>query len=518
MRSDAKRPRPLAPPALERGREPGRAGWRERWHRRHLNRYGYRLDADADLDAQCDTFWHRHEAYHREYHRRGGPSFAKRLLVAFVFAWLLSMIVAGLVLEAMFVWFPSAGIAHGLGEQAAWIAQHLRFDAAGRPVTLDEAPDTAWLHTAAPRDWKFRVLDARGATILASEPGAPALAPAGLAFDGARDRFDMVADGLPLHVVTQALAHDGHPYFIQAAISDRAAAVFRGSVVGPILQNAAGIAVIALALFGVGVHFMLRRVLRPLSEASAAASRIDPRNLETRLSAQTMPREMRPLIEAFNEALDRLEKGYRVQQEFLASAAHELKTPLALMRGQVELSESTERETLLHDIDVMARQVHQLLHLAEASEVGNYEFERVDAAVVAGEAVAFLQRLAQRAAVHLDLRAPDAMAPVRADRGALFVLVKNLAENAIQHSPRGAVVSLVLGGGGIVVRDEGDGIAPEHLGELFKRFWRGPARRDNGAGLGLSICFEIATAHGWRLTARNGNAGGAEFQVEFAPS
>ena len=252
-----------------------------------------------------------------------------------------------------------------------------------------------------------------------------------------------------------------------------------------------------------------------MREASAAASRIAPRNLEMRLSAQSMPREMRPLIEAFNEALDRLEKGYRVQQEFLASAAHELKTPLALMRGQVELSESAERETLLQDIDVMARQVHQLLHLAEVSEVGNYEFEQVDVAVVAGEAVAFLQRLAQRGAVHLDLRAPEAMPAVRADRGALFVLLKNLVENAVQHSPRGSVVAIAVGARGLVVRDEGAGIAPEHLGELFKRFWRGPARRDCGAGLGLAICFEIAMAHGWRLSARNGSACGAEFELEF---
>ena len=98
----------------------------------------------------------------------------------------------------------------------------------------------------------------------------------------------------------------------------------------------------------------------------------------------------------------------------------------------------------------------------------------------------------------------------------MFVLVKNLVENAIQHSPRGAVVTIAVGARGIVVRDEGAGIAPEHLGELFKRFWRGPARRDSGAGLGLAICFEIATAHGWTLAARNA-ACGAEFDVGFGP-
>jgi signal transduction histidine kinase len=67
---------------------------------------------------------------------------------------------------------------------------------------------------------------------------------------------------------------------------------------------------------------------------------------------------------------------------------------------------------------------------------------------------------------------------------------------------------------GVSVRDEGAGIAPEHLGELFKRFWRGAARRDTGAGLGLAICHEIALAHGWSLVARNGTVG-AEFLVSF---
>ena len=227
-----------------------------------------------------------------------------------------------------------------------------------------------------------------------------------------------------------------------------------------------------------------------------------------------MPRELQPLIRAFNEALDRLQQGYRVQQEFLAAAAHELKTPLSLIRGQVELSESPDRELLLGDIDRMARQVAQLLHLAEVSEARNFQMAETDLGGVAGEAVTFLQRLAQRGNVHLDLRVAETLPPRRADRGAVFVLLKNLIENAIQHSPTGAVVTVDVRPNGISVRDEGEGIPPEHLGELFKRFWRGASRRDTGAGLGLAICHEIALAHGWSLVARNGTAG-AEFLVSF---
>jgi signal transduction histidine kinase len=434
------------------------------------------------------------------------------LLATFIIASLLSIALAAVGLETVFNWHRSAVLSHSLRKQADWIESHLVFDAAGEPTALDEPPDTAWVYTAAKRDWKYRVVDTRGVAVLSSDAGAPPFAPTPAGFDATRERFDVVADGLALHVVSQALSRDGRRYFVQAAISDRAAVLFSGAVVGPILKNALIIAAVSLLLFALGVQGMLRHLLLPLRRASDAASRIAPRNLDTRLSEALMPRELRPLIRAFNEALDRLQQGYRVQQEFLASAAHELKTPLALIRGQVELSDSADRELLLGDIDRMARQVHQLLHLAEVSEARNFQMAELDLGAVAAEATTFLQRLAQRADVHLDLRVADALAPRRADRGAVFVLLKNLIENAIQHSPGGAVVTVDVRASGVSVRDEGEGIPLEHLPELFKRFWRSAARRDVGAGLGLAICHEIALAHGWSLVARNGTVG-AEFLV-----
>ena len=460
--------------------------------------------------------WRRRAAWHLVHHRRHhqGGSLGGRLLATFIVASLLSIVLAAVALETAFNWHRSLALSHGLGEQVDWIESHLVFDAAGKPTALREPPDTAWVYSAATRDWKYRVADGRGAALLSSDAGAPAFAPTAAGFDGTRERFDVVADGLPLHVVSKALSHDGRPYYVQVAISDRAAALMSGAIVGPILQNALVIAAISLVLFALGVHATLGHLLLPLRRASEAASRIAPRKLDTRLSQAMMPREMRPLIGAFNEALDRLQQGYRVQQEFLAAAAHELKTPLALIRGQVELSDSPDRAVLLADIDRMARQVHQLLHLAEVSEAHNFQISALDVGAVAVEATTFLQRLAQRGNVHLDLRVAEGLAERRADRGALFVLLKNLIENAIQHSPSGAVVTVDVRANGVSVRDEGAGIPPEHLSQLFKRFWRGTARRDTGAGLGLSICHEVALAHGWTLVARNG-AAGAEFLVSF---
>jgi signal transduction histidine kinase len=137
-------------------------------------------------------------------------------------------------------------------------------------------------------------------------------------------------------------------------------------------------------------------VLKPLREASEAAARIEPRNLSARIVIRHVPVEFSPVIDAFNQALDRLATGYRVQQAFLEATAHELKTPLALLRAQIEMEGCDDRGALLRDIDQIARQVHQLLHLAEVSEDRNYRFESTDVAAVAENVVEYLSRLAER--------------------------------------------------------------------------------------------------------------------------
>jgi signal transduction histidine kinase len=213
--------------------------------------------------------------------------------------------------------------------------------------------------------------------------------------------------------------------------------------------------------------------------------------------------------------LERLEVGYRVQKEFLATAAHELKTPLALMRGQVELDGSPGGAALLNDIDHMARQVQQLLHLAEVSEVQNYSVETVDVMAIVAAAVDQLARLSQSREVTVRMEGPSRKVMLPADPGALTVLVRNLVENAVHHSAPSSIVMVEVDELGICVRDHGRGIDPADMPMLFKRFWRGAHRRDEGAGLGLSICHEIAQVHDWALTARNAQRG-AEFTLLFS--
>jgi len=102
-----------------------------------------------------------------------------------------------------------------------------------------------------------------------------------------------------------------------------------------------------------------------------------------------------------------------------------------------------------------------------------------------------------------------------ADAGELFVLLKNLIENAIDCSPRGGTVRITLSSEGLRVEDQGPGVPEAYRTLVFERFWRAPDNRNPGSGLGLAICMDIASAHGWRLECRASALGGALFEVGF---
>jgi signal transduction histidine kinase len=400
--------------------------------------------------------------------------------------------------------------------KAADLIHHgLRFDSEGVPrAIVPLSSDFSAVFDDFADELKYRVLDRSGGVVLSSEANAIALAPPGQAFDPTLGSYMLNSGGQKLMVLTEPMVHGTQTYYIQVAISKRLAAFARTLSTHIRVNSMLRFPLASVVLVIVAVYFTLRKVLKPLREASGAAARIDAHNLSKRLPTRNLPNEFLPLVDAFNLTLDRLEKGYIVQRAFLAGAAHELKTPLALIRAEIDLDGTTDREALLHEIDRMARQVNQLLHLAEASETQNYVFESVDLAAVAEDVADYLRRLAERREVYLDVRCAPGISVLQADRGALFMLLKNLLENAIQHSPVSGVVAVTVDTDHLCIRDEGPGIAADELPKLFRRFWRGPMRRNDGAGLGLSICAEIAAAHKWELTARS-TGRGAEFMLSF---
>lgn len=377
----------------------------------------------------------------------------------------------------------------------------LLFDSSGKPVGLDINDfDVEWIFESLKRETAYRVLDGAGNVVLSS-PGSeviwPESAAAGQPVIGS---FEFQQRGETMHGATEAVVHEGQTWYLQFTASTRFLQLVYQAFSLPF--TGMGITLFSLVLlfvFGASVYVTLRYTFKPLRDVSNSAAEISPRSLHARLQIDAIPSEIAPLVVSFNNVLERLEHGYRVQQEFLATAAHELKTPLALIRAQIELmDDGRERKSLLNDVEHMTRQVHQLLHLAEASEIQSYRFATVNVREVADEAVNYLQRMADTAQVRL-LISGDSEPYWLADRGALFTLLKNLLENAIQHAPRGSDVHVEVGSS-VTLRDWGPGVEEEQLAHLFTRFWRGAHRRDHGAGLGLSICQEITTAHGWTLS------------------
>lgn len=441
-----------------------------------------------------------------------------QLMASYGLALLLTGAALGAAMYALLISSEEAIARKGLALQARWIDDSLQFDAAGRPSLQRGEDHFGWIYDGASNDLKYVLLDGAGRVLLASDPQAQPLAPPGERFDPARPQFRLVADGVPMRVLTLPLQRNGRTYYVQTARSDRFQDLTIRSIAKPVLRTTLYGAVASLLVLAVVVYFTLQRTLRPLRLASQAAAAVAPDNLSERLQTAGLPTELTPLVDAFNQALDRLAHGYRVQQDFLAGAAHELKTPLALIRAQIECDDTRpDRAALLRDIDLMARQVNQLLHLAEASEAQNYVIQPTRVAEVASDVTGFLARLADQRQVLLRVEpGSDAGRLIDADESATFVMLKNLVENAIRHSLPGGTVTVAIGDTGLWVQDSGPGIAEEDLPRLFTRFWRGADRRDDGAGLGLAICQQIARTHGWRLAAHN-RAPGARFTVDFAP-
>jgi two-component system sensor histidine kinase QseC len=405
---------------------------------------------------------------------------------------LLCTYVAALVLTAGFivgaVWFDTTqGVAgeRVLRGAADILHRSVRFDAAGAPGLAVSLPShLSWIVREFPADVKYRVLDAAGAGLLSSANDGAAFAPPGRPFDSTLQSFMVASGGQRLFVKTESVRHGTQTYYLQVAVSERFAAFVAALTSRLQVLYTLRLALASLLPVTIAVYFTLRRVLKPLRETSGAAARIDADSISSRLSTRNLPVEFRPVVEAFNLTLDRLEQGYIVQRAFLAGAAHELKTPLAVIRAQIDIGGAADREVLLRDVDRMARQVSQLLHLAEASETQNYAFESVDVAAVTEDVADYLRPLAARREVYVETRCTAELVALQADRGALFMLLKNLLENAIQHSPAGGFVSIAIDSNQFSIHDEGPGFTADELPNLFKRFWRGATRRDEGAGAG----------------------------------
>jgi signal transduction histidine kinase len=274
---------------------------------------------------------------------------------------------------------------------------------------------------------------------------------------------------------------------------------------------------ILLLLLAIDI-LIFRRALRPLLSASEMAKRINPNRTDVRLPPENIPKEILPLMQAVNQALDRLEDGFRVQREFTADAAHELRTPLTILRSRVDtLTDQAISKALYQDIDGMARIVSQLLDIAELETLSIDPQEKADLHTISAEVAELSAPLALAKGKNIALSGSDAPVWVNGNPEMLSRAIRNLVENAINYSPPGTMVEIVVGSSGLVrVLDEGPGIKEDERELIFQRFWRRDRRRAEGAGLGLSIVRRIADAHAAIVSVENRPTGGANFSMSFA--
>jgi two-component system sensor histidine kinase TctE len=256
--------------------------------------------------------------------------------------------------------------------------------------------------------------------------------------------------------------------------------------------------------------------LRPLARASREAAAIGPANPSGRVHADELPREILPLVDAVNGALERLDRAYAAQRRLTADAAHELRTPLAVLGLRLQrakLDAAVDWPAMERDLAQMKRLVDQLMDLARMEDPARLAdpaaLGRVNLARVAREAAAMVLPLAEERGRPLAVEAADVVSlPGQPDE--LRDAVRNLLENALVHGG-GAVRVRVReepgGGAGrravVEVSDEGPGIAEGLREAVFERF-RKAAPASPGAGLGLAIVRQVARAHGGEARVRSG--------------
>lgn len=269
----------------------------------------------------------------------------------------------------------------------------------------------------------------------------------------------------------------------------------------------------------------IRAALAPLRRLSDQVAARAPGDISP-LALPRAYRELLPLQTALNRLFERVAATFEREKAFVHDAAHELRTPLAVISTQahvLQASEGTARDEAARRLQAaVARASHlaqQLLRLAQAEAATLAPRQRVDAMNVVRDTLAGLAEAAAEHGAELTLDGPD-RAPMATDPRALRALLNNLVDNALRYGGRGVQVAVTVTLHEhrwlLQVDDDGPGIPPEHRARVFERFWRGRAEDERGAGLGLAIVREAARALGGEVTLQAGPGGrGCRFAVSL---
>lgn len=280
---------------------------------------------------------------------------------------------------------------------------------------------------------------------------------------------------------------------------------------------------------GVATYFISGRALKPLCEFSDKIEEVQAQNLSDSRIEESSVAELSRLSVSYNRMLARLSEAFKMQRQFTANAAHEFRTPLAVMQLQLDLYNSTEHPTndacaqqtirmMTEQNERLSKMVKTLLDMSELQTVARDDEIALDALVE--EVLADLEPLAQEKAIHLAAQC-DAVTMTGSDI-LLYRLVYNLVENAIKYNTPGGTVTV----GAVqqdkhirlTVADTGTGIPEELKERVFEPFFRldkSRSRALGGVGLGLALVREIVSVHGGSISVKDNPDGGTTFEVVF---
>ncbi|PYU73065.1 MAG: hypothetical protein DMG49_06710 [Acidobacteria bacterium] len=264
---------------------------------------------------------------------------------------------------------------------------------------------------------------------------------------------------------------------------------------------------IAIVLAGLGGYFLARKSLAPVVAMSSQAGRIGASNLHERLAVQNDKDELGHLARSFNSLLDRLSQSFERQQRFMADASHELRTPVAILRGEAEVALSQQVRSLedyRESLGVLHQEAERLTHIVEdlftltRADAGQYPLQPRNFYLdeLVGECVHSARTLALAKKISLNLEEVSE-SPIHADESLLRRMILNLLDNAIKYTSEGGRVTITCHRAGeeyaVSIMDTGGGIPADLQPRIFERFFRADKARSRaendggGAGLGLSI-------------------------------
>ena len=302
-----------------------------------------------------------------------------------------------------------------------------------------------------------------------------------------------------------------------------------------ILFDALGILLVVIIAGSCVAYFLIGHYTKPVQQLSAHMKEISPNTLSDSIEIEGGGEEIQELVKSFNQMTEQLDEAFAMQRRFSASAAHELRTPITVLRTKLDVFKKKKREQHEYDelvdtmetyIDRLSSIITDLLEFAETSELGETEDVSLDSVIktVADDLESVAQNNLVNVQVNIQLKAQSEAQTfiVKGNTNLLYRALYNLVENAIRYNNEEGSVNITLETRGqegvIIIADTGVGIAPEQRELVFEPFYRvnkSRSREFGGAGIGLSLVKTILKRHGASITVSENSPQGSVFTIRI---